>query len=48
MTKREYLSRLLTQSPDWIRASMKEPTRYMTKMHIALHAIALRRKRICR
>jgi len=48
MTKREYMSLLLKQSPDWIRASMEEPTCHMTKMHIALHAIALRRKRICR
>lgn len=43
MTKREYLTLLMQQRPDWIRASMAAPTRYMTRTHVLLHAVALRR-----
>ena len=45
MSKREYLLRLTRQSPDWLRASMAEPTHYMTRTHVLLHAVALRRMR---
>jgi len=45
MSKREYLLRLTQQSPDWLRASMAEPTHYMTRTHVLLHAVALRRMR---
>ncbi len=43
MTKRAYLALLLRQSPDWIRGSMRNPSQSMRPIHIALHAIALRR-----
>lgn len=43
MRRSLYLSVLLQQSPEWIRSSMSNPTSGMTKTHIALHAIALRR-----
>lgn len=43
MTKREYLTLLTQQRPDWIRASMAAPTRYMTRTHVLLHSVALRR-----
>ncbi len=43
MNRRAYLALLVQQSPDWIRASMRNPSRHMRRMHIALHAIALRR-----
>lgn len=41
--KRQYLAMLLQQSPDWIRGSMTQPSRYMSRMHVLLHALALRR-----
>ena len=34
-SKREYLLRLTQQSPDWLRASMAEPTHYMTRIACA-------------
>lgn len=40
-----YLAGLLRQSPEWILASMAKPTRYMTRTHVLLHAVALRRMR---
>ena len=43
MTRRDYLAGLLRQSPEWLRGSMGEPTRYMTRTHVLLHAVALRR-----
>jgi hypothetical protein len=43
MTKREYLAKLMTMPADWIGASAADPSRYMTKTHVALHHIALRR-----
>jgi hypothetical protein len=44
MSKREYLScvmRLL--DPEQIKLSASNPTRYMTKTHVRLHYVALRR-----
>lgn len=43
MTKRQYLAGLMTMPASWIRASMADPSPYMRPIHIALHAIALRR-----
>lgn len=43
MTRRHYLNLLLAQSADWVRASMSNPSPGMTRTHVALHAIALRR-----
>lgn len=43
-----YLSLLMRQTPDWLRASMADPTLYMSKMHLSLHAVALRRMRYLR
>lgn len=43
MRKQAYLAILMRQSPDWIRASMRNPSPYMRRVHVALHAIALRR-----
>jgi hypothetical protein len=45
MKRRLYLEQLLRQRPEWLRGSMAEPTRHMTRMHILLHAVALRRMR---
>lgn len=45
MRKRCYLAALMRQSPDWVRASMAEPTSYMTRTHVLLHAVALQRMR---
>ena len=43
MRKQTYLAILVRQSPDWIRASMCNPSQSMRPIHVALHAIALRR-----
>ena len=45
MRRSNYLAELLRQRPEWLRGSMAEPTRHMTRMHILLHAVALRRMR---
>jgi hypothetical protein len=45
MRKRCYLAALMRQSPDWVRASMAEPTSYMTRTHVLLHSVALQRMR---
>jgi hypothetical protein len=45
MRRSDYLAELLRQRPEWLRGSMAEPTRYMTRMHVLLHAVALRRMR---
>lgn len=43
-TKHEYLDALLRlMTPDQIRASAASPTRYMTRTHVLLHYVALRR-----
>lgn len=43
MTRREYLAVLMRQRPELLRASMAAPSRYMTRTHVLLHAVALRR-----
>lgn len=43
MKRSDYLAELLRQRPEWLRGSMAEPTRCMTRTHILLHAVALRR-----
>lgn len=45
MKRRLYLEQLLRQRPEWLRGSMAEPTRHMTRTHVMLHAVALRRLR---
>ena len=45
MKRQAYLAELLRQRPEWLRGSMAEPTRYMTRTHVLLHAVALRRMR---
>ncbi len=39
-----YLRALEGQPTEWLVASMRDPSRYMTRVHIALHALALRRR----
>lgn len=44
MRRAKYLAALLgLMTADEIRRSMEQPSKYMTRTHIALHAIALRR-----
>jgi hypothetical protein len=43
MRKQTYLAILMCQSPDWIIGSMRNPSPSMRPVHVALHAIALRR-----
>jgi len=45
MTKKhQYLNALLRlMTPDQIRNSAANPTRYMTRTHVLLHYVALRR-----
>jgi hypothetical protein len=43
MKKQRYLAALLRQKPDWILLSAKNPNHYMTKTHVLLHYIALRK-----
>jgi hypothetical protein len=45
MTKKhQYLNALLRlMTPDQIRTSAASPTRYMTRTHVLLHYVALRR-----
>ena len=45
MKRSDYLAMLLRQRPEWLRSSMAEPTRHMTRTHVLLHAVALRRMR---
>lgn len=46
MKKQKYLKLLMEMPTDWIISSMHDPSPYMTKTHIKLHAIALRRRKI--
>lgn len=41
--KANYLRLLLTMPADWIAASAADPGPYMTRTHVRLHFIALRR-----
>ena len=45
MKRSDYLAKLLRQRPEWLRGSMSDPTRHMTRTHVLLHAVALRRMR---
>ena len=42
-TKAHYLRLLLTMPADWIAASAADPGPYMTRTHVRLHYLALRR-----
>lgn len=44
MTKRNYLHQLMSQPTDWLKASAANPTPHMSRMHVALHHIELRRR----
>lgn len=45
MRRSDYLAALMRQRPEWLLGSMAEPTRHMTRTHVLLHAVALRRMR---
>jgi hypothetical protein len=45
MTKQEYRALLSQQPTHWIVRSMTHPSIHMTPMHVALHAIVLRRRK---
>jgi hypothetical protein len=45
MSRKEYLNLLRKQPTQWIVESMESPSAYMTKTHIALHAIELRNRK---
>jgi hypothetical protein len=42
--KRTYLTRLMAQPSQWIAASAASPSPAMTRTHVALHLIELRRR----
>jgi hypothetical protein len=42
--KRTYLSALMAQPAQWIAASAASPSPAMTRTHVALHLIELRRR----
>jgi hypothetical protein len=42
--KRTYLTRLMAQPAQWIAASAASPSPAMTRTHVALHLIELRRR----
>ena len=42
--KRKYLSALMAQPAQWIAASAASPSPAMTRIHVALHLIELRRR----
>jgi hypothetical protein len=41
--KRQYLNLCLHQNVSWLLASVSDPSPYMTRMHVAIARIALRR-----
>lgn len=45
MSRKEYLNLLRKQPTQWIVQSMESPSAYMSKTHIALHAIELRNRK---
>jgi len=45
MTKQNYIKLLNQQPTSWIVASMTHPTIHMKPIHMALHAIVLRRRK---
>ena len=42
--KREYLELCMKQSVSWLKMSASSPSKGMSKMHIAIHYIAIRNK----
>ena len=42
--KRAYLNACLAQSTEWLKRSTENPNAHMTRMHIALHWLAIRKK----
>lgn len=42
--KQAYIQALEQFDSNWIKSSMLNPTRYMTKVDILLHALVLRRR----
>jgi hypothetical protein len=42
--KQAYLRQLTAQPAQWLEASANNPSKYMTKVHVALHRIELRRR----
>ena len=45
MSRKNYLNLLRKQPTQWIMESMASPSAYMTKTHVALHAIELRNRK---
>ena len=43
MNRRDYLSLLMRQRPEWLLESMSAPSNRMTRSHVLLHGVALRR-----
>ncbi len=43
MKKQAYLAALMAQPLEWIRRSANSPNRFMTKMHVSLHHVAIRK-----
>ena len=43
--KQAYLRNLTMQPSDWIAASASNPSPYMTRVHVLLHLIELRRRK---
>lgn len=44
MSKRRYFDLLMTMPVDWLRQSAAMPNAHMTRMNVALHLLAIRRK----
>ncbi len=44
MKKREYLEACLRQPVDWLRQSATNPSKTMTRSHVLIHYVAIRRK----
>lgn len=42
--KLTYLRSLSSQPYDWVKRSAAQPSEYMTRTHVALHLIELRRR----
>jgi len=43
MKRREYLNLIMRQKPAWILRSALTPSKRMTKTHVILHFIAIRK-----
>ena len=42
--KRQYLAILERQTSAWVQSSLLNPSRHMSRTHVALHLIALRNR----